>query len=401
MLNNEETILNKFDYDYTTLYDTCDTVSLSYALIPLNFVLFYLIWNNRYDNEYLLLKVYNIIWEIMRICSVIYIWTNNNLFQPIYICIYDNCVNRYTIIRDGREIIKFNEKKYTGDIVYCALNHNLFNDDIVYYTDYNYIYYSEINTSNMNRYIESVNHHIETSKIINNENNFKNVNLHFISCNITLEIKNGAPINVDVDLRRFMISGNKILNKNFVLWYSNKFNGIDPETVESYEINIIDCNIDTIKLTVGDSIEIRDNDYLIHKHFDKIIENHADDDAEDDISNEANCGENHEEEKEDEEDEEDEEEEDDEEDEEEEDDEEDEEEEETNKNNNNNIEDENQTDVDDLIENKINYSNDTVCDFNNEIKEIIVNEINTSDKQSEIKEIILEQNHAWWTLGLI
>ena len=310
MLNNEETILNKDDY--RVLDDSCNqynTISLSYVVIPLNFVLFYLIWKNQWNNEYLLVNFYNIIWELMRICSIIYIWSNNNVFQPIYIYLYDNYkivsnkfnyVNHYTNVRDGREIIEFNEEKDIDEITYCAINYNSFNDDIVYYTNYNYIYYSDLHTSpdNMDQYIERVKKHIETSKIINNENNFKNVKLYFISCIINLKIKNDDPINIDVDLRRFMVAGNKILNKNFVLWHCNKFNGIDPDAIESYEINIIDCDVDTIKLTVGDYIEIRGSEYLIHKQFnlknntpindlDKILENYTDDD----ISNGANYGE--------------------------------------------------------------------------------------------------------------
>jgi hypothetical protein len=259
----------------------------------------------------------------------------------------------------------------------------------------------------MTEYIERVKKHIGTTKIINNENNFKNVNLYFISCNIKLKIKNDDPINVDVDLRRFMVAGNKILNKNFVLWYCNKFNGIEPDAIESYEINIIDCDVDTINLTVGDYIEIRGSEYLIHKQLnlknntpindlDKMLEN----DTDDDISNGANYGEDEEQDEEEGEEEGEDEEQDEEEGENEGEDEEQDEDEEQGED-----EDEDQGEDETNIENVI--ENDIVSDIcdtnncNNEIIESALNKSNDLDKEIKSEEIIIEQNHAWWTLGLM
>ena len=91
-------------------------------------------------------------------------------------------------------------------------------------------------------------------------------NIKFISCHITIKLKD-KNISFPVELNNFMLIGNKILDKSFVLWYCNKYLNLDIDLIENYKIDIIDQHVNQITIDMNDYIEIYKNYYVIHNKW--------------------------------------------------------------------------------------------------------------------------------------
>lgn len=207
------------------------------------------------------MTIYDLIWNVLRMYGLINIKFKKYVRNPIdsfgkqVSTKFKNYIRDtpypYIIVRDGEEIMRF--KQINGLNTYCMITGN-FSDDLIHYRVDESISYTKIKDFiNLNCY--------------NDDPNFiKKSSIEFIACNISLKLKNEDNfIKKEIALDNFMLIGNKILGKSFVMWYCNKYLGIDARLIERYRIEIIDQDVDQIVIDENDFIEIDDNEYLIHK----------------------------------------------------------------------------------------------------------------------------------------
>jgi hypothetical protein len=283
---NEEVVDEEIDIQkyYDSAIEICDkskticeysTHLCGYIIICnlglyLTFTLFLMKQNGNLDKfeTELYNKVYELIWRLLRVYSLInlkfkkYVTTPLNYTKhKVYTNIKTYLFNepyKYILVRDGEEIMKF--KKINQLISYYLFTKNAENDDLICYRDDENIYYSKIKDF------------IYGGNVVDNDNYDTNVqsikksSIKFMMCNIDINIKNkNLLLHRELNIDNFMLVGNKILTKSFVMWYCNKYLDLDNELIESYKVNIIDQDVDHIEIDANSFIEIDRDEYLIHK----------------------------------------------------------------------------------------------------------------------------------------
>lgn len=207
--------------------------------------------------------LYNALWNLLKYYSYVQFYINKNVIIPFYYnsqiiykqikCIIDTPY-KYIIINDGNEIMRF--KKINELILFLKKNKNNNDDNLIYYTNNDKIYYN-----NINEFIHIYNMNFGDYDVV-----FEISKIKFISAFITIKLKD-ENINLPLELKKFMLIGNKILDKSFVLWYCNKYLKLDIDLIENYKIDIIDQDINQIKIDINDYIKIYENYYVIHNKW--------------------------------------------------------------------------------------------------------------------------------------
>jgi len=66
----------------------------------------------------------------------------------------------------------------------------------------------------------------------------------------------------DIEMDKFMVVGNRVLDRPFVTWVMNEQHDIFIEDDEEYAVHVMDQNVDMFSLTDKDYIEINKDNYL-------------------------------------------------------------------------------------------------------------------------------------------
>ena len=232
-------------------------------------------------------KLYDFIWKLLKVYSLV-----NSKFEKFVIiplnsarkniykhlkCYIENPPHKFIVVRNGKEIMKF--EKLNGLLAYYIFNKDVENDDLICNRTDNMVYYTKVDDFFYgNPVFDNDNYHDNSLEQIEISS------IKFMTCHVTLNVKNKDKNNIfiqrEIVLDEFMLVSNKILSKSFVMWYCNKYFGIDIDSIESYKIDIIDQDIDQIQIDMNDYIEIYKDDYLIHKNKNNIKNiNQYDDDC--------------------------------------------------------------------------------------------------------------------------
>lgn len=236
-----------------------------------------------YNNENITNHIINIIWKVLRYLTILYIWINNIVIQPtkkylIAYCIHfvknKKGITSFIIIRDGNEIMKFHNIHELIKKSSLLLK----TDDVLYKIDDTLIVYSNVDTV-----ISKMMSMSETK----DKNVFKRTKFNFFNCYLVLKLKDKSTITTYIELKKFMIDGNKLLNTNFLIWYINHYtqNTLNINDIRYYVVNILDHHIRDFKLYINNYIEFKDDKYIVHV-INEIEKNH-DDISEDNDANET------------------------------------------------------------------------------------------------------------------
>lgn len=211
--------------------------------------------------------LYNTLWNALKYYSYARSCINKNIVIPFHsklknsykhvACFFFEAPYKYTVVRNGKEIMRL--KKIDGSHLYLFRNNYEFDNLICYRNDEN-VYYTNINEFIYRDNI-MINGHYE-----NNIESIKKSNIKFMTCHITIKLKDNLFIHKEIVLDNFMLVGSKLLDKSFVLWYCNKYFDFDIALIETYRIDIIDQDVEQIEIDMNDYIEIHENEYVIHKN---------------------------------------------------------------------------------------------------------------------------------------
>lgn len=233
-------------------------------------------------------KLYDLIWKLLRVYSLVNSKFKKHIGGPLnsakkrihkHVKYYiGSHPNRYILVRDGEEIMRFT--KLDGLIAYYLFRKDGKDDELICNRDDDMIYYIKFEKFFYGNH-EIINDNFDD----NNLDKIKKSSIKFMTCHIELNIKNKETNKIistqkEMNLEKFMLVSNMILSYSFVMWYCNKYFGIDIDSIQSYKINIIDQDVDQIEIDMNDYIEIYKDEYLIHKK--KHSMESIDEDAEDD-----------------------------------------------------------------------------------------------------------------------
>ena len=273
-------------YNYAEYCYNCMMISNALLYLCFIFILYekICIFNNTEQH------LYNLIWSALKYYCIIQTYINRYIISPSKLIVTNNykrfkyiisgIPDKYVIVRDGEEIMRF--KKINELIGYYLFNKNVQNDDLICYRNDNFIYYTKIQDFIYNDGI------IEKTEPDNDLNKLEVSLIKFMTCNISVKIM-GKDLFIQrpVDLNRFMVVGNKILNKSFVFWYCNKYLNLNKNYIEDYKIHIIDQDVDQIEIDTNEYIEIHKDEYVIHKTNHYTLKSDPLDDDEDTPINEV------------------------------------------------------------------------------------------------------------------
>jgi len=286
MLNNEETCDMKQQYEqlYKHYEHELEFVNKTLDILILNNLVMYvalglMIINNLNCSFYFLNSFINFVWYTLRYLTICYIWINNNLIKPSINLLKhepNNSIYKYVVIIDAVEHMRF---KTEGELLtyYSNIMNDLDDDvdsseiddiDVVHYMDENLVYYSTLKDI-----VSILTNHNDTER-------FHKSNISFFSCHISIEFPDSGTFNFCIDLKQFMVVGNKIFNFKFITWYVNyklPDNSLgfelDQSDIYKCKITILDENINQLVFSYDVYntnqyvylMEIKKNNYVLHE----------------------------------------------------------------------------------------------------------------------------------------
>lgn len=227
--------------------------------------------NNLVDDIELSENHSSILWEILHGYSKVSIAYKKHVFTPLtkyVITPFSNMINgtaldidRIIFVNNGRPILKFKTKTSMYNFFRLSKKKGL---PVVY--EYDFILFYPKNQNTM--ILDNINDIPDINQVENNQVKSK---VGFMACQLIINHSSGD-IKKHLSLDEFMVNGNEILSKEFVLWYCKTYfkdEFVNIEELDTYTIHLLDNNVNEIKLTQNDSIKIYEKDYKIITYEDE------------------------------------------------------------------------------------------------------------------------------------
>jgi hypothetical protein len=220
----------------------------------------------------------NFLWELLHLYSrasitfnqYILLPTNKYIVTPFSNIIEGSVldVDRIIFVSDGNPVLKFKSK--ASMINYLRKERKR---DVT--TEYDFILFYPKNQNTM--ILDNINdipdiNHVDKKHI--------NSNVGFMACQLIIHRADGD-IKKHLSLDEYMINGNEILSREFVLWYCKTFfkdEFLNINELKNYTIHLLDNNVNEFKLTQNDSIKIHVDGFTVitYEDDDEDHEHHED-----------------------------------------------------------------------------------------------------------------------------
>ena len=207
----------------------------------------YLLYLYNFDRD----LFYKIIWNILKFFSEIEYYNRNNIKRLKNLGNYCNKLIKNND-KETTLIMGINSKTYKN---IKKLQYDINNKNIIY----NLIIYKF--------YINNEEYYASYDNIENIFNNIDETNIN--DCLITspfiqVEINvNNTTINISDKIKKFYLKDNIIFGKYFLKWFLKEFYNFDDFNYNDYKLNIIDNNINELKITNNRQIKLKPTSYEI------------------------------------------------------------------------------------------------------------------------------------------
>ena len=212
----------------------------------------------------------NFLWELLHTYSkaVIvykkYVGTpiKQYIFTPFYTLTEGTIldIDRIIFVSNGHPVLKFKSKKSMLSFLRTSKKRG----DPVY--EYDFILFYPKNQNIM--ILDDINDIPDINQVANKQVNSK---VEFMACQLVIHNEDGD-IKKHLSLDQYMINGNEILSKEFVLWYCKTYFGdefVNVSNLNKYTIYLLDNNVNEITLTHNDAVKIYTNNYKIISYEDE------------------------------------------------------------------------------------------------------------------------------------
>jgi hypothetical protein len=205
----------------------------------------------------------NFLWELLHLYSKASITLKQYILLPTkkYIVTpFSNIiegsvldVDRIVFVSNGNPVLKFKSKASMIDYLRKDRKRHVT-------TEYDFILFYPKNQNTM--ILDNINdipdiNHVDKKHI--------NSNVGFMACQLIIHRSDGD-IKKHLSLDEYMINGNEILSREFVLWYCKTFfkgEFLNIDELSNYTIHLLDNEVNDIKLTHNDTIKIYSDTYKI------------------------------------------------------------------------------------------------------------------------------------------
>lgn len=187
-------------------------------------------------------------------------------------------INRVLFVRDGKVILCCGSLAYAHETIdFFMLKYSMM-------FEYDFIVFYPKNQNTMILY-----KHTDLPKTITVDNNSVNSTVSFMACQLVIHTPEGD-VKKNLELDEFMINGNEILTKEFILWYcKTKFSDLSHvDKLDDYTIYLLDNDINEKKLTPDNGIIINANTYITVIYTDSESSSQSEEEDSDEKSDSSN-----------------------------------------------------------------------------------------------------------------
>lgn len=215
-----------------------------------------------------------ICWSILRIYGKIQIFSNNYIISPFKFYVLPPLTNAIKLVTYEKPHIVFVKD---GNETATYLNKSMISYKNV--NEYDFILFYPKNKRTM--ILNNINDIPDKNEV---DPSSLNTTVSFMCCQITISLKNEKTIKKFIEINEFCVNSNKILDEAFVNWYCKKHfnNEFDIKDIKTYDLNLLDADVNNIVLGPNKFISITADSYRIDSNdLDVVIEDSVAEDVSD------------------------------------------------------------------------------------------------------------------------